>query len=566
MLESVPAPLDARKLLPAEIAGPAALKMLQVLDCVKPNLHWQSWATAGTRSTLTLAAFVLAAPTVVPGSFPGAQTPQEVALWERSALTLVRGELAAALDSVPLGQPAPRDVLASLSAVMAWSIHRGAAMLATQCLNLMRNIVGSEPSDAETWQAQAIRELGRDVFSSAELPLETIRKLRDVWIRYNERLRLRWNIADWIAIGHDWSRGPELGPDPNEYLRNLHPAPMPRIWEASMDPNFDPRTVPNFPLVLDVAGFSYLSPGSAQRQAALAEMGRFSVEARLGIDCVHAVLRYRTDTFLKAVTDAGLKSPGELPSGPIGTDETNPDIARLLIERHAIEMAISECVAAYPPVIREAVLHGSCLPIVDCCDHFAGSRLHGYRRAPAFFAIPLILLELRTSLGIILSGPSAEVPPGTLEALADEFVKPELCPLLEIPVLFARFLAEWNSMIRPEFLYAAHKRMPVIFKAFCHHLGFLRRFKRAGAAPDMIAAVDWDARTCLETMRLHSARENNLSRTLYKVADAMYRDEAADSLEVERAKGSLDGDLAVGDELVKLKGVLDVYADRSYLA
>ncbi|KAI9023162.1 hypothetical protein DFJ74DRAFT_76031 [Hyaloraphidium curvatum] len=462
----IPLPVATRATLPhQEVVNIAVDCYFYTADLTIQMLHRVQFDRRSDKPLLLVCSMLLMAPYCDPAlHIPGAEKGHDRDTWERALFRTARDELTALLARPGAAE---YEAVAAVVNLYIWALFRGLSSLtaplrkAAAYLAQLTGIVDSSGCAATPDFEDAATVLFGPDWREMELTVPEVRQLRDVFIRTHVPRRIAWTLLMAEASEKDVRR--RLDPStasgfPLIRLEGLRAPPMPGIWAASFEEDFDPRTVPSSPPVLDAVAWVRMPPGDPEREAAVACLSQDLISHRQLLDVLCDTLRAEVDVFLSLCLAAGLSSPAELPSKspdldpaspqPIQPTPLDPAIADLLARRARLDSALLAVRAAFPPGLCASFLAGRAGEAIAEVADASGSFHYGFNRVPTFWTLWLLRAELWSSLGLVT------VPDGEgdrLAALADEFARPEeplpslLAELLAFPGLLADWWVPWRA-------------------------------------------------------------------------------------------------------------------------
>lgn len=542
-------------------------------------------------SSLLLASILLAAPYMTTDPIPGYGTREQTSVWDKPLFQVAKTEMLAFLGS---GGNVTIEVVAAVMNLHCFAIHKGLTVLSARLLGLARKLCAAMAlvQDAESFAAPeegilSFRETvehrfgaDADIFSSP-LSLPQIAELRELWIDYWTRERVVWLVIVLTRANRDWTRG--VGKPlstPTGALADLRRpiTPTCAVWEASFDLLFDPRTVPDPPLMSDCLLGLLMDSADPARPAALATLSEHIISGRKLVPFCFYVLRDRVDLFLQACRDAGLATPAGLPIDPAA--ESDPKRLGLIQMREEINDAINACREAFPESVKSALKRGSASDVLAALMAPSGSFYYSFNHVTFIPAINLLRLELYSSCGVYLTMQAVQ---GAGEdwteqdTLADEFGTGGalFAEFLEDVLLFTRLIEEWR-LLNPDFKNHIESSLTLVFRICLLHTSFYKKFKRStlpGRSMDVLTQVERDMRACLDVLALY-ARRTPWAMAVYNLARKTVSEHRISVLELQEARQAVDfsrrpsltgepmevdEDEAIEDEARQLQGLLGVY-------
>lgn len=505
-------------------------------------------------SKLLLSTILLVTPLISSEPIEGTTTREESDEWSKSYFHLAKSELLAALGT---DSGVAIETAAAVANLYLFAMLKGLTSLSRDLHALAKKLVFAMGlvADPESYAApaagipswsQTLEEyyLSRAQSLNLTAKHEDARTIRSLWIDYWTRERVvqliglfNWATKDWLrAVAEPHAANKRL-PHFADLARPI--PPMNGVWEASLDPNFDPRSVAlqDSPRMRDVVAPLLMDAEDPERPAALQRLTHYMLTQRKAVAYCFYVLRDRVDGFLVACREAGFPSPATLHLD--ASQATDPRLQSLLQLRNSVDEAICTCRDAFPDSIKMGLRNGSASDVLAALVQHSSSFHYAFNHVTFFPAIVLLRLELYSSCGVYLTVESHE---GTGEGwhgtthdtLADEFGRSSqlFAGLLEDVLLFTRLLEEWR-MLNPSFKNHLEATMTLAFRICCLHASFYNKFKKsinaggsaAGSGTEVLSTVESDMATCLNVLGMY-ARRAPWGQSIYNIAKKMSLGEA----------------------------------------
>lgn len=384
-------------------------------DVTLVMLHKGRFQAKRQQPDLLICSILLLAPHMTASPIVGRQTREQIHHWDRSLFHRAKGEMVALLSS---GSPVAIDAVAAVVNLAVWALFKGLNALAghlrelaPKLLDLMGLVEDAKTLSPRpglpTWSETMVLAFGPDIFSR-RLDERDLNALQNLWIDYYTRERVVTLVVHFNLITRDWTR--KFEPSNADYgypdLRRVMP-PMPNVWEASHSPDFDPRLLPEPPILIDVLAPLLMGPDDPRRAQGFQKLTHYFLSERKTVTWVFHVLRDKVDRFLAACTEAGYQTPAALPN--ISTNDEaslralDTSTADLLRRRSELDSTILLTRAALPAQVKKGLSNGSAGEIVEALLHHSGSFWYAFNHVTYFSAIVLLRLELYSSCGVYLT-------------------------------------------------------------------------------------------------------------------------------------------------------------------
>ncbi|KAI9025448.1 hypothetical protein DFJ74DRAFT_38944 [Hyaloraphidium curvatum] len=526
-------------------------------DDVLPTIHRGRFYEAWPPSPLLMSTILLVSPLFDPPSQELVASTCSKRMWNQSLFARVKATLPVTLNRAGLAGDFGADI-ASTFLLGVWAAFSGLGQLCQGFYGLTQHLVRragwqtSPISPAPTFRQVVAQRLGAEALVATLGPGD-VSALRDIWIDLCQQHRIMNIFSIGEQTRRDWARALDSPPEPDAFDAAFRPAPPGLAeWEASFDAAFDPRALPETPLISDSIAWIDLPEGHPDRERALERMAFYVVAVRGTLPWLAGKFRAIVDTFLWACRSAGLHSPAQLPpAAPVPpTWLSRPAFQRLVALRDRADKALLDFRRSLPLEMREAWLSGSATEAISALLGPEARVLHNRQRhfQYAFNVsanIPGILFmraELYTSIGTCLSrGLSTELAPGSLEVLADEFgaqAEP-FASLLEDAILATRFHVD-RLRIEPRLARSAGNGTPTVLRCAILHTAFCKRFRGAGTPPEILDQVAADAREALRVLEAFARRHGGFMSSAHALAKKLWEDGRPSEFELEAARLGVD--------------------------
>lgn len=423
----------------------------------------------------------------------GLQAPTHWKNWDRPMFARTAAEAAALLAS---GRKTRVEDIAALLNIHIWGIVSGMSRLAGQMLSIVQSLAqrdGHLDAPSGNWSTVAARYLS-PILQHGILESEKRTLLRNHWIDHHVRLRLSHLILELGQLHSSWARR-EPPPKFDFSILKRHAHPMPRVWQLSFDPEFDPRLVEDEPEISEALEFLIDQRVSPNPEI----LGRRLAGTRLQLLWTTILLRNKLDRYLAAV-DAGVP---------------NLEIKRLSI---ANELAI--ICSSFPPAIRRALIDGSASALLAAYAPYSGNPVHTFNTVVLFLVLDFMQVELHTSAAAYFAlcedGTTSLADLQTARGrLADDFASggSRTAVLLAQCVAATRVL-EGLSKISTIFL--SHAAYTLAFRLGCLHAALLARVYASGVRNVVTRDMEHDIAVCVNLLRSY---KNPISHALVSLAE-----------------------------------------------
>lgn len=539
-------------------------------DMNLPTLHrgrfYERWPPSG----LLLSAVLLYAPVFDPSvsNLIAGYSPKKE--WDRDLFSLAKMELSALFDWRPDSVPDVTDNIVATFLLGIWAAFSGLTKMSKGLYDVTQNLARaagwytSRERPAKRFRDLLVERFGPAILS-ANLTPQQISALRDLWIDEGVQHRTMSVFAIAEQTRKDWMRAIDQDPDPGEFDGCYRPAPPSyATWEQSFDPAFDPRMVPDTPLIIDVIGWVDLDRTDYRRELGLKSLGDNILYVRGTLPHLHAKLRATVDGFLRACRVAGLSSPAELPpvSKSLPPNVPLETLNELMARRDAIDACLTDLRANLPPTVLEAWHRGSASRMIAALLPTWGQFYNVYNLCSHIPSMLLMRSELYTSIGVCFTrGFDAELMGDNLALLADEFgcTKEPFAQFLEDAMLFSRFNRELLSL-NPSLQHHTASDMAVILRTTILHMSFLKRFLNAIShgqggleatiSNSVLQQVSWDVNVLLEVLEAFAVRHKGFFASAYNFIRKLNDNQHLSPFEIEaaRLRVDLEPELSDGEE------------------
>lgn len=581
--KSVPrSPVRTTGLPDSETIKAVAALYFPVSETAMPLLHPTTWFRNEQRTALFTASFLL---TMIYDD-PLAPSVVSYKSMEWQIAEVARRELLAFLSVLDRGVQVTTEPLAAVANLAGWCLYRSLFNLARRVLDLMGALLLhagyvadletlDDPLGPHTFHDVAVQRFSPHLYDRP-LNLEELQELQRMWILYWERRRIAASRLVYLVMERDWGRLVNVAPYPTTLFRKPH-LTTPKLWlQSASDPLFDPRAAIEEVEIGSTVAFE-LPKGHPDRLHAMQGLEWRVMNLGSHVPWLRIELRNRVYCFLARCRAIGLASPAMVP------DHIEPGMSIQLIElveeRNYLGDLIGDLFVSFPKQVRDVVAGRSPIELLQLVTSGCGSELFAMNTVPFIFMIPLLRLDLRSRLGILVGSEPVELVNG-LDDLAAEFARPEYAELLEVAITFTKLCRD-VLILGPMPFFHCYVIYCDLFSVFVLHLAVFKRIVGniprsdvAGAlsAPDDNIMTDIQAALievqgyldiCIQvlgTVGIHLGTKNKMP-DLQELAWKLYNDDQITASQLESTKFRDDGVVGVG-ALDGLQTVLDAYLQR----
>lgn len=536
-------------------------------DLNLPTLHRGRFYERFPPSALLLSSILLYSPVFDPSVDDLIATCMSKRDWDRLIFARAKTELSAMVDwlSLPMEQPNAADNLIATFLLGIWAAFSGLTKLSKGLYDLTMYLartagwITNPSSPALPFRARISQRFGPDILTT-QLGLAEISLLRNLWIDHNVQHRTMSVFGLAEQTRRDWMRGIDQPAELNEFDVAYRPAPPTfQVWEKSFDLTFDPRLVPDPPMLIHVISWADMERNSRSRTQALAQLPHYITHTRSALPHLHGKMRAVVDDFLRACRSAGLVSPAQLPPIAPTTPANIPleVVDNLLVHRQRVDEVLQDLRANVPVDVMEAWTAGSASRMIAALLPSSGQFYNIYNMCSHVPSMLMLRAELYTSIGVCFTrGLDAELMTENMAILADEFGsgKEPFAEFLEDALLFTRFHNELLSL-NPTLQFHVAGNIAGLLRATMLHMAFLKRFKAAIASDPAIGTdnppqvsesvldqVAWDVDVLLRVLEAFAARHGRFFSAAYSFAKKLHEDQRMSPFELEAARLRVDLD------------------------